>query len=78
LAVAKDWRAVLVGSALVFGMTYVVFDIGFMDLLQFDPRISAALVVRNGAATLWALDTLRRSSRALRESRRSALNAALS
>lgn len=77
-AVLKDRRAVVVGAALVFGMTYVVFDIGFFDLLQFDPMISTALIIRNGAATLWALDTIRRSARALRESRRPALNAVLS
>ena len=77
-AVLRDRRAVVVGAALVFGMTYVVFDIGFFDLLQFDPAISAALIIRNGAATLWALDTVRRIARALREHRRPALNSVLS
>ncbi len=72
-AIAVDKRAVLLGSAAIFGLTYVVFDIGFFPIIHFDPYFSPVLIARNLLLTLWAADTLRRGVRAIRENRRAIL-----
>jgi hypothetical protein len=76
-AVAADKRPVLLGSAAIFGLTYVVFDIGFFDIIHFDLYFSEILIVRNILLTVWMADTLLRSSRAIVENRRAALDSAV-
>lgn len=72
-AVAVDKRAVLLGSAAIFGMTYLVFDVGFFKIIRFDPYFSPILIARNLLLILWTADTLRRGVRAIRENRRAVL-----
>lgn len=76
-AVAERKAAVVVGSAAVFGLSYVVFDKGFHRIIDFDPTYSLYLVIRNVTLLVWAADILRRGTRALRLRRRTALQTLL-
>ena len=77
-AVAVDRRAVVAGSVAIFGLTYLVFDVGFFEIIHFNPYFSPVLIARNILLSLWAADTLRRGVRAIRENRRARLSEAIS
>ena len=78
LATADRTMAVLAGSAAIFGLTYVVFDVGFFRIIKWDPYYSLILLVRNALLALWTLDTLRRGAAELRRHRRLAFESAIS
>jgi hypothetical protein len=71
---ARHKWAVAVGAGSVFGLTYVVFDLGFYPILQFHPWYSLALLARNLALVAWTADLLRRVLRTLRLQRVAAIS----
>lgn len=66
VALAGRQGLAIAGTAAVYGLTFIVFDIGFFPILDFDPRYSAALVLRNALLVVWTADLIRRGLKSLR------------
>jgi hypothetical protein len=77
LATADRKGAVVAGVAVLFALSYAVFDKGFREILNFDPTFTLVLLIRNVLLAVWTVDMLRLSCRAVRRHRRSAVEAIL-